>query len=416
MNNIDDIYKEFGSNFCLRPFIGAFYSTQSEIKTGQTPANLLKPCCVFDPEKKYKVVDQTLIESLNNPEWIELRKQFVQGNFHQIKNCSACIDAEVQGGASPRLGFTQMAAEHNTSNLIAEIKAIIDNNFLVTKILDLDYFPSNYCDYSCIMCDSAASSQRATFEIKVLGQPQRQRVINSTDQDFFDLLRTAEVINFTGGETLLQKQVLQVIDFLIQEDLAKNVTIFLLTNGSSFPDELDAKFRKFRCVIYMVSVDGTGAIAEYQRRNSNWPTVQQNALKLIHHDFISTVVNYVLTAVNALDFMSFADWVYDNSVEFISLSNVYQPHLSVGVFPQELKELCLTRLDAGIKKYSTGTSKEHRDTVRYIQQAKTMIENTVPCTELLPEFINHIRKEDSVSKRTLTEVVPEWAPYFKVDH
>lgn len=413
MTELNDIYKKFGDKFCLCPFLGAFYSTV-KVSTDENPTTTVTPCSLVNNSSKYNVQNNGILETLNSPVWIDLRQKFVQGKFHEIKDCRICIQSERDGGSSPRLGSAHHFVEHATSDLINEIQAIIDNDYQVSKVISLDYFPSNYCNYSCIMCAGAASSQRHSWYVKIKNDQTKIKLL-TPDKDFYELLRKVEIINFTGGETVLQKQVLDLIDYLIQEDLAKNIAIFLLTNGSSFPDDLDQKFRKFRKVVYMVSIDGTNKISEYQRRNSDWNTVNQNAQKLIHHSFISTVVNYVLTAVNALNFMDFADWVYENSVEFIALSQVFQNNLSVAVFPEELRSLCLSRLEEGLSKYQSGDTKQHRDTARYIQQAINMVKQTPPRPDLLPEFIEHIRLEDTASKHTLVEIVPEWAPYFEVD-
>jgi len=47
-----------------------------------------------------------------------------------------------------------------------------------------------------------------------------------------------------------------------------------------------------------------------------------------------------------------------------------------------------------------------------IDKIISVINSTTYQPEFIPLFVNHIRKEDSVSKKRLIDVVPEWAPWF----
>jgi len=132
----------------------------------------------------------------------------------------------------------------------------------------------------------------------------------------------------------------------------------LLTNASSSANDLDDKFRHFKKVIYNVSIDGIGAVGEYQRRGSKWSTVEKHSLELMAHPYISTVINFVLTAINALHVMDFVQWSYDNQFgpknpqdvvgSFINVSPVFRAdHLGVGAMPEDLRVLSLQRLQQG---------------------------------------------------------------------
>lgn len=417
MNNLDNIYKEFGNEFCLRPFAGAFYTLNQSACGKPTTPNSVVPCCLIPTKQEFKIVDNSIFDSVNSAKWQEIRQKFADGQFRQISECDACIKNEQQGGSSARHGSNQYFAEHAELDLIQYVKETINNNYQVKKILSVDYAPGNYCNYSCIMCDGSASSSRLTFEIQVLNKSKPQATqLNSVDSDFYNIVRDVEIINFTGGETILQPEVNALIDYLVENKLSQKITTTILSNVSRIPNSLETKLKQFKRVVFTCSVDGTGPVIEYQRRGADWATVESNTLKLINHSFISSVVNYVLTAVNAPSFMEFADWVFDNEVEFVSISPVGgQPHLSVSVMPTALRELTLCRLVAGQKKYSNGDSKMHQTVQKIIGQVIDIFDSNPEQPKLLPEFIEQIQAEDLVSKQSLCQVVPEWAPYFKVD-
>jgi MoaA/NifB/PqqE/SkfB family radical SAM enzyme len=426
MTQLDRIYQELGEHICLYPFFGAFYQTNNVIPIKQENSlNSVRPCSIVmsDDMQKWDIDNQSIHQSRNNSAWKKMREDFSQNKFHKIADCRSCSNNERSGATSPRQQNNSFLANFLNLDIVSEVKNILDNDNTVNDIYTMDYYPSNYCNYSCIMCAGGASSQRQTFEVKILKRQERI-VLNSADPDFYQALSRVQVINFTGGETALQKQVFEVMDYLIENDMAKNILITLLTNASSSPDDLDERFKHFKQVIYNVSIDGVGSVIEYQRRGASWPKVETNSLRLLHHEYISTVINFVLTAVNVFDIINFVDWCYENNIgpttadtidrSYINVSPVFRvDHLGVAVLPDQLRELALNRLKQGRKRFESSTEIFDIYYTQLVDQFIGVIETTTHHPAYLPEFIKHIQLEDSVSKTKLIEVVPEWAPYFQ---
>lgn len=426
MNSTEQIYQELGDNICLYPFFGAFYQTNNVVPGAiESMLNSVRPCSIVmaDDRHKWDIVDASVHNGRNTPAWKQMRQDFVDNKFHEIYDCRSCSYNEQSGTTSPRQQNNKFLAQFLQTDIVAEVNRIMANNNTVEDIVTLDYYPSNYCNYSCIMCAGGASSQRQTFEVKVLKYDQKI-VLNSADPDFFAALENVQLINFTGGETALQKQVHDIMDYLIEKDLAKNILITLLTNASSSANDLDEKFRKFKHVIYNVSIDGTDRVIEYQRRGAKWSKVEPNALELMNHPYISTVINYVLTGVNVLSAMDFVNWAYDAEFgphnpeaqqgSFINVSPVFRvDHLGVAALPPELRALALDRLTQGRQRFESSTKIFDIYYTQLVDRFIGVIETTPHNPAYLPQFIKHIQLEDSVSKIPLTDVVPEWAPYFQ---
>lgn len=396
-NNLNRIYEEFGANICLFPFMAGFYSINQWNYYSISPCSMVK-------FKGWDIQDNSIKTTLNNSQWIDLRKNFINGSCHTTEFCETCSLAEKNGGDSPRKLNNQYFSEHIASNIIDHVKSVISNDYKVDKLLSMDFMPSNYCNYECIMCFGAASSSRSTFEIKVLGYDKIIKEDKIEVRDFHKLLETLEILNFTGGETLLQTQVHEVIDYLVEHDLAKNISVSLLTNASKYPESLLAKFEQFKNVFYMVSIDGIDDVIEYQRRGAKWSTVEETALKLFNE--FGCVVNYVLTAVNVFSFLDFVSWIEKHKINKVFISLVYDrtKHLSVSVIPLELKEQLLIKL------------KNNNFTGIYaglVNQVIDILERATYDPALLDQFVKSIVLEDSVSKKKLVEVVPEWKPYFE---
>lgn len=397
-NNIEEIYKEFGQNICFFPFMSVFYS--------QMLPESIRPCSIIGQFGGESVIDNDLIKSFNHPQWQQLRKHFLTESCHTIEACKTCSLAEISNNDSPRKLNNIYFVEHLKTDIISHVKNIKDNNYQADKIITLDYAPSNYCNFECVMCSGGVSSTRNTFEIKFQGKKHQQRVKFSHGTDFYQLLDNVEILNLCGGEPLLQTEVHKLIDYLIEHDLAKNMTISLLTNASKYPEKLIDKFQQFKNVFYTISIDGVDNVIEYQRRGCKWSETEQVALRLINN--FGCIVNYVVTAINVFSFIDTVDWFAKNNIDKVVLSLVFDANknISVKVIPPAIKGPLLEKLKLNTNRYSNNKLND------LIVQMISILENNDFVPDLLPAFKEQISIEDLVSKHKLIEVVPEWAPYF----
>jgi hypothetical protein len=425
LNNINNIYKELGKNIWLLPFLGAFYQTHNvaAVEDGAQP-NSVRPCCLItkDMPKKWAITDQSLYSSRNSPNWLSIREKFAQGQFTSIDDCSICIHNESVNGTSVRQQSNYALSQQLNIDIVSTVKQIIADDYHAQDVYVLDYYPSNYCNLECVMCSGASSSRRQVFEVKFLNQHTRI-TSNEADSDFLDALSKVQVINFAGGETMMQPQFHAVLDYLIEQDLAKNITIGFLTNATSNTGKVNSKFRHFRNVVCSLSIDGVGKVIEYQRRGCKWNEVEVNALELMNNKAVGAVINYVLTNINVFSFMDFVDWCYSNQVgpnykeelrNFVTITPVFRAdHLSVTALPPELKHTVLSRLHAGLIRYRVIDTVMSKYYSRVILQAIDIVTAAEHDESHLMQLVQSIQKEDSVSTLSLPEVVPEWAPYLQ---
>jgi MoaA/NifB/PqqE/SkfB family radical SAM enzyme len=407
------LYKKYGEKMCLAPFLNSFYTTNNVLTPSKSSHNVVRPCSVITGD--WSINATSLKDARNNANWIKLREDMLHGRLNEIGNCEVCNTAERQGASSPRQLNNDYLFEHLEIDIMAELEKIVAADLVAESIYALDWMPSNYCNYACVMCHSGASSQRFTFEVKQ--GKKLTYVINPVEPDFYDLVKDVKILGFTGGETILQPEVHKLIDYLIEKDLAKNMITTILTNVSDFPDELVEKFKKFKRVLYTVSIDGVGDVIEYQRRGAKWSTVEKNAIKIRQTPVVHEIINYVVTSINILSAMDFVDWCHKNDMKFIAISAVFQQdRFGVAAMPPELKKLALERLKEGRKRYEHYLTPTYmnfeRNYVDTIDRLIGTIENVDFDPAALEKFIEHIKVEDTASKKPLREVVPEWAPWF----
>ena len=179
MNKLDQLYAEFGSNICLFPFLSGFYSKA-------TGTSLVMPCSMTKPID-WRIRNNSIISTVNNDTWIDLRKNFIHGSCHTTEYCGTCSYAEKNGGTSARKLANQFLLDKISIDPVEEVRRIIDNDYIVDRLYTLDYCPSNYCNYECIMCFGPASSTRNTFEIKMLGQGMTEKYDHTTVTSDFNI-------------------------------------------------------------------------------------------------------------------------------------------------------------------------------------------------------------------------------------
>jgi MoaA/NifB/PqqE/SkfB family radical SAM enzyme len=409
--NVKQLYEVYGEKMCLAPFINSFYSTCGVVSPDQTVENFVRPCSIIQAGDLWNIKNNNITDTRNSDVWKNLRQSFLDGIMPDL--CGTCINAERVGASSPRQLNNEYLFEHLELDIMAEVKKIVDAGLIADSVYALDYMPSNYCNYACVMCYAGASSQRQVFDIKQGLQSKYE--INSVDVDFFDVIKDVKILGFTGGETILQPEVNKLIDYAIEQDLASDMIITILTNASNFPDSLVEKFKKFKKVLYTVSIDGVGDVIEYQRRGAQWNTISKNVVR-IHQSPVHEIVNHVVTSVNILGAMDFVDWCHDNDLKFVSVSHVFQEHLGIAALPPNLKTLALLRLQQGRQRYQHYLDPKYCNYeygyVQTIDRLISTVENVDFKPEALEKFIQHIKLEDTVSKKPLSAVVPEWAPWF----
>lgn len=397
---LEEIYEEFGEQICLYSYLGGYYDGQA-----------LFPCTEVKDDVEW-IVTSDIKNHYSSPIWTNLRKHFASKTCHEIHHCKVCSYNEKNNFTSSRQAGNRMFTEIYPIGLKEALRNVIANDYKSSDILYLHWFPSSYCNYECIMCSKAASTRRDVFEKKHKLNEHILPIIPKRKNEVLKIIENVNGIGLTGGETILQPEVHEALDHLISIGRAHEVRINLLTNASSFPDALVEKFKKFKEVIYSVSVDGTNDNIEYQRRGCKWETVAENTIKI--RDNFPMVINYVLTAVSVFSVTSFLQWAYANKFDHITFFPVKDPgeHLGLDVMPDHLKKDLLQKFYAAKQDY-LGDKDIDKFYYNLIESVIKLLEKSTFNQDLFEEFKVRIKLEDTASKKPLVEVVPEWKQYFE---
>jgi len=254
--------------WCPLPWIHQFVTTDS-----------VKTCCNGRVKGTVDPVGFYHSDSVKN-----IKQSILEGKMHV--NCVDCARLEQQGYTSIRQEAIRDYPFYNSKNIPDQI-----------EYLDLRY--NNLCNFSCRTCEPAFSSSigKETAQHQILTKYyQASTTVNSFDTvayDIFSFLPNIKKINFTGGEPLLIKDNLKILEKLVELEKF-NCEILITTNCSVYNHQWHNILSKFKKVHWTLSIDAVEQYAEYIRYGTDWPVVDKNIrsiLQLGHSVAFNTTVS-----------------------------------------------------------------------------------------------------------------------------
>jgi hypothetical protein len=362
--------------------------------------------------KPVNVLRDDFNEVRNHPTMIELRKSMLNGEKHAL--CKLCWDEESLGLISKRQN--QQYSYKDT------LQKILDHGDVSGK-LDTDLFPIQYldsrlgnlCNMKCRMCGPGDSSLwieemyemgTTSFKFGKIDNPYEIEKISGVykiksddfqyytsekfNYDMKKILPTVTRIYFTGGEPLINKKHYEILDYCIENNLAKNITLEYNTNGTTLNKNLLDQWKHFEAVIVCFSIDGMGDVADYIRYPSKWEVIKQHMYDLDNADLPNLYcnTNTSISIFNIKHFLDMIDW-YQHA-KFKRFDPVLMWHrvvgpefLNVQILPKETKKEITDLYNAYIFKSKTPSIKDQiysiidymneADMSRHIPRTKEMI-------------------------------------------
>lgn len=316
--------------FCSLPF--------TEIFLG--PDNAVKPCCSNNSALGL-LSNNTIQEILQNKKSLSLRQSILNNEWHP--SCIQCQRQESQGVRSER--------ENNLERFIQQYGPNIDNKFFKLTRLDLRW--SNVCNLSCTYCYEYFSSKWANIKgIKI------NTIKDENEQSLFLLIEqqknSVENILMLGGEPLLQKQNIKLIELLSRKNF------YILTN-LSVPFETNNVAKKLLKEDFLqigVSFETIKNRYEYVRHGADWKIFNENLdyikkirnnIKIDSHSLYS-----IYSAFNLVEFYEYIEEknIFNNVLWNFLESSGENIHASVFKLTNDLKEKAVMEIENVTKNFS----------------------------------------------------------------
>ena len=297
----------------MRPFCYAPWTTIT-IRNKSNDGKI-SPCCEWSGTSFNGSVD----EYFKSKHLKKIKKNMYSGK-NISETCQVCINKEKIENASTR------------KTIYKKIFYGLWNKDIISKV---DYRPDNLCNLKCYMCSPRDSS---LIENKLIELNKIDPIKNYNTSDIYQL-DFSKIVDFKilGGEPTINQKIFDVLDFLIDNNHAKNINLEYTTNCTSINDRWLNRIKNFKNVNTTMSVDATGKCLEYIRTGAKWSTIESNIPKIISssNDFSFNIV------VQAINFLMIEQWFgyflkYDpRDIMFTSLHRIPG---SLNIIPDNIKK------------------------------------------------------------------------------
>ena len=233
------------NKYCPKPFVSIHMNTDLTVR----------PCCYYKNSGRYTTIN----DYLQSPELAALQHHMLTQESLP-DGCESCRIDEDNHLPSLRNKYLDVLS-HETQ----------------TKITDLEIFPGNACNLSCLSCDPEFSTAVGQ-EYAKLGWIKQPKTINHEIRALDEIKRLPDLesVGFIGGEFFVTKQNIELLDAVIERKLRARI----VTNGTQITKKHLEQLQKISDLDVMVSVDGTHTVFEFLRYPAQWSVVQSNIVAL----------------------------------------------------------------------------------------------------------------------------------------
>lgn len=314
---------EFGENYCVYPFVSMTIS----------PTGRWKICCVdedgddipttkatdFEGGKYYKCSDYSLMDFWKSDYMEHIREKMLKDQ--PVHECRSCKYNEKKGTKSYR-----QRANEEWGYLSETMKS--------PTYIDLKL--GNTCNLNCVFCDPNSSSkvlqewkkigwittETAPFGDGIMG-PIEELGSEKVDynwvnhNNFWDNVDEVSPyltkLKFTGGEPMLNKKMFKLLQSIIDQDRAKDISVQITTNGTVISEKICNMLNQFKMVQLNFSCDGLKGTNEYIR----WPLEHDKWLenidmfeKFTNEETVTLSMQHSYGALTMLSLAEYFRWVF----------------------------------------------------------------------------------------------------------
>lgn len=296
--------------------------------------------------------------------------------------CWRCTQAEEKGLQSYRHGRNSMAFGCADSG-----------------IEFLDIRNTNLCNLKCRTCDPINShliAKETNNNLAIIHHDISQ------DIDKF-LTSSLQELYYTGGEPFINPEHWDILQRLIDRDLAKNVDLKYNTNLTTLKykslDIIDI-WKKFRQVHIGISLDAVGPKLSHIRSGADWHIIEKNLQCLKHwmhtHKNIQSRITCTISLLNLWFLPELVTYAGDNDwpIEFHRLHQ--HDFLSLEACPTQYQDLAMSIIE------TVGKLDEHAAMAAYMASAVTNNSKH----HLFDSAVAEIKRLDKIRGENLWSILP----------
>jgi MoaA/NifB/PqqE/SkfB family radical SAM enzyme len=175
---------------------------------------------------------------------------------------------------------------------------------------------------------------------------------------------TLEYIIFQGGEPFMVKEFDRILDLLIEQGTAANVTFEIVSNLTLLKDSTIRKLAQLKQIYLGVSIDGIDDILEYIRFPAKWVDIERNIQRAVQLKNLSLTFNTAVQLYNLDHMPEILRYCDARSIDVHCHFLVGPRYLNVLVLPPAVRQAARQRLQAYLA--GDGARDINRDYAEYM--------------------------------------------------
>lgn len=318
------------------------------------------------------------------------------------KECKTCERNEHVVGASYR---TSKLAPY--PDLQQEELPIHAETSMIERI---DLRLGTNCNLKCRMCSPYSSSlwhedwEKLGDEVTAVDREDKVRLMSNWENQAqsIDSLKSLspnlKEIYITGGEPLLSPGHKKYLLSLIEQNLARNITLKYTSNATVYDENLVKLWDNFKDIRISLSVDARGALNNYIRYPSQWERILQTVEKYQKTlpGKLKVRIHCTVQAYNILHIKTFYDFFVARGLDVDLTPLNFPEYLAANVLPTPLAELARHEL-------SKSSHEKVLALIPYVQSQRS---------DLWPKFCSYTDKLDGIRGQSVFETLPEFESYW----
>ena len=299
-------------------------------------------------EKKYNISTMPIHKWYNSDPVKLFRQKILSDNA--ITACAACYSEEA-------VGYESRRTKENFKSIIFT-KQAFERSYLQSPWInkfenpDIDLMPidwhvdfGNECNLACKMCNQNASSAIATImrrhkltdiEPKVTWTKNKKAWNN-----FLTAIDTISVkrIHVMGGEPVMMKKYLELIDYLIEKNRFE-ISLSFVTNGTMINQSLINKLKLFKNVDIEISIESIDTANDYIRQGSKIEQLKLNIENIVSQqdNKLQVVLRTVPQLLNISRYINLVRYAWDNKLIIEPIPLTRPAFLRIDLLPLEYRQ------------------------------------------------------------------------------
>ena len=371
----------------------------------------------------------------NSEDYKKIRLQMLNGE--RPAKCASCFDQEDHGGHSYRKLSLHKYQNRKLIDFMIE-NTNPDGSIDRPRFLYLDMPLGNKCNLKCRMCNPGFSYILGK-DWEKMGKPFDKGSVKKILKDkwysspgFFRLIRAAlpfaQEFSTTGGEPLLVKEHISILEMIVEEGHADHIQLKYNTNQTIIPDRIVELWKRFKQVKVICSVEAFGKLNDYIRYPSNWRKLEKNMYYLdnlaFYNPHIEIYIHTTLQVYNVPKIPELLNWLQKANFKalfrFPDFELVWSPEwLYPGVYPQnfrnEIADNILKSLDQHedfFLNYNDSHYDHSHHEMKVLRECAEMIRQNSSQKKHFETFIKETKAHDALRNQSVTHVLPELKPFF----